>query len=73
MRTAASVVAVLAILAISGALVAAAIAGADQIALAPFLFAAVAAPAGSGCSWRGGARASAWPGSCSSARCRSAS
>ena len=45
MRTAAPVVAVLAILAISGALVAAAIAGADQVVLAPFLFAAVAVPA----------------------------
>ena len=41
MRTSAPVVAVLAIVAISGALVAAAIAGADQVVLAPFLFAAL--------------------------------
>ena len=62
MRTAAPVVAVLAILAISGAIVAAAIAGADQIALAPFLFAAVAAPAGVGAlvAWRRPGERVAW-------------
>jgi signal transduction histidine kinase len=62
MRTAAPVVAVLAILAISGALVAAAIGGADQIALAPFLFAAVAVPAGIGAlvAWRRPGARVAW-------------
>jgi signal transduction histidine kinase len=62
MRTAAPVVAVLAILAIAGALVAAAIAGADQIALAPFLFTAVAGPAGVGVlvAWRRPGERVAW-------------
>ena len=62
MRTAAPVVAVLAILAIAGALVAAAIAGADHVALAPFLFAAVAAPAGVGAlvAWRRPGERVAW-------------
>ncbi len=52
---------------------AAAIAGADQIALAPFLFAAVAAPAGVGAfvAWRRPGERVAWI--LLSARCRSAS
>ena len=62
MRNAAPVVAVLAILAIAGAIVAAAIAGADQVELAPFLFAAVAAPAGIGAlvAWRRPGERVAW-------------
>src|SRR5215218_9675893 len=62
MRIAASVVAVLAILAIAGALVAAAVGGADEVALAPFLFAAVAAPAGVGAlvAWRRPGERVAW-------------
>jgi signal transduction histidine kinase len=62
MRIAAFVVAVLAILAIAGALVAAAVGGADEVALAPFLFAAVAAPAGVGAlvAWRRPGERVAW-------------
>jgi signal transduction histidine kinase len=62
MRIVAPVLAALAILAITGALVAAAIGGSDQVGLAPLLFAAVAAPAviGSLVAWRRPGERVAW-------------
>ena len=75
MRTAAPIVAVLAILAISGALVAAAIAGADHVELRPSYFSPRSPPPpGSASGGRSRSRVSAWAcDTCCSARCRLAS